>query len=170
MYLAVKKVKPVDGYKLIITFENQEKRCFDVSPYLEIGKRKKMEQLVKTISLENNLTLELFDASKKIAGDRWQVTLVARMAVPVDEAISKTRLDPAKAAEIRQVLENTAIYETKKQRNFIDNREKAAVFDQLMDTFLTYSRPYLSHPDFAGRFVLKTFNDRQKQRFSYPKK
>ena len=64
-----------------------------------------MEQLIKTIPLKNNLTLELFDASKKIAADRWQVTLKARMAVPVEKAIAESRLDPAKAAEIRQILE-----------------------------------------------------------------
>ena len=128
-----------------------------------------MEQLVKTISLENNLTVELYDASKKIAGDRWQVSLVARMVVPVDDAIDKGGIDPTKAMEIRQVLGDAVTYEIKKQRNFIDAREKTAVFDQLLDVFSNYSRPYLSHPDFAGRFVLKTFYDRQKQRLPDPR-
>jgi hypothetical protein len=128
-----------------------------------------MEQLVKTISLENNLTVELYDASKKIAGDRWQVSLVARMVVPVDDAIDKGGIDPTKAVEIRQVLGDAVTYEIKKQRNFIDAREKTAVFDQLLDVFSNYSRPYLSHPDFAGRFVLKTFYDRQKQRLPDPR-
>lgn len=35
--MAVKSVKPLDGYKLLIKFENEEERCCDVSPYLEIG-------------------------------------------------------------------------------------------------------------------------------------
>ncbi len=38
MYLSVKDVKPLDGYKLLLIFENEEKRVFDVSPYLNIGK------------------------------------------------------------------------------------------------------------------------------------
>jgi len=128
-----------------------------------------MEQLVKAIALENNLTVELYDASKKIAGDRWQVSLVARMVIPVDDAIDKGGIDPTKAMEIRQVLGDAVTYEIKKQRNFIDAREKTAVFDQLLDVFSNYSRPYLSHPDFAGRFVLKTFYDRQKQRLPDPR-
>lgn len=37
MYLAVKDVKPVKDYLLILTFENGEKRRFDMKPYLEIG-------------------------------------------------------------------------------------------------------------------------------------
>jgi len=38
MYLSVKSVTPLAGYKLLITFENGEDRVFDVKPYLEIGR------------------------------------------------------------------------------------------------------------------------------------
>lgn len=38
MYLSVKSVLALDDYKLLLTFENNEKKIFDVSPYLEIGK------------------------------------------------------------------------------------------------------------------------------------
>jgi len=37
MYLAIKKVKPLSNYKLELTFENKEKRIFDVKPYLNTG-------------------------------------------------------------------------------------------------------------------------------------
>jgi hypothetical protein len=37
MYLGVKDVKPLSDYKLLLTFENDEKRYFDVSPYLDFG-------------------------------------------------------------------------------------------------------------------------------------
>ncbi|GBD95366.1 MAG TPA: DUF2442 domain-containing protein [Nitrospirae bacterium] len=38
MYLSVIDVKPLEGYKLLIKFKNNEERIFDVSPYLKIGK------------------------------------------------------------------------------------------------------------------------------------
>ncbi len=38
MYLAVTSVKPLEEYKLFLTFENNEERIFDVQPYLDIGK------------------------------------------------------------------------------------------------------------------------------------
>lgn len=38
MYLSVKSVKALDDYKLMVTFENDEKRIFDMVPYLEVGK------------------------------------------------------------------------------------------------------------------------------------
>ena len=38
MYLSVKKVKAIEDYKLLVTFENNENRIFDMSPYLTIGR------------------------------------------------------------------------------------------------------------------------------------
>lgn len=51
MYLAVKDVKVMDNYKLILTFENNEKRLFDMTPYLELGvfTTLKDENLFKTV-------------------------------------------------------------------------------------------------------------------------
>jgi hypothetical protein len=37
MYLAVKEVKPVENYFLLLTFENGEVRKFDMKPFLETG-------------------------------------------------------------------------------------------------------------------------------------
>ena len=37
MYIGAKAVEPLAGYKLLITFENDEKRVFDVTPYLQRG-------------------------------------------------------------------------------------------------------------------------------------
>jgi hypothetical protein len=37
MYPGVKEVKPVDGYKLLLMFENDEERIFDMNPFLDKG-------------------------------------------------------------------------------------------------------------------------------------
>jgi hypothetical protein len=37
MYLAIKEVKPQDNYLLLLTFENGEKRQFDMKPYPDFG-------------------------------------------------------------------------------------------------------------------------------------
>ena len=37
MYLSIKEVKPATDYMLILTFENGEKRQFDMKPFLNIG-------------------------------------------------------------------------------------------------------------------------------------
>ncbi len=37
MYLAVTEVKALEDYQLLLTFENGEKRIFDMKPYLDKG-------------------------------------------------------------------------------------------------------------------------------------
>ena len=37
MYIGVKAVKPQDDYKLLLTFENDEQRIFDMKPHLDFG-------------------------------------------------------------------------------------------------------------------------------------
>ena len=43
MYLAVVEVKPLDDYKLELTFENREIRIFDMKPYLDKGIYKELK-------------------------------------------------------------------------------------------------------------------------------
>ena len=37
MYLAIKSVKPLNNYKLLLKFENDEERVFDMTSYLDHG-------------------------------------------------------------------------------------------------------------------------------------
>lgn len=57
MYTSVTSVKPLEGYKLLLEFGNIEKRIFDVSPYLSIGKFAELRDL----SLFQSVTIK-FDS------------------------------------------------------------------------------------------------------------
>lgn len=51
MYLSVIKVKPLQDYQLLLTFENGEKRIFDMKPYLGKGvfQELKDEKMFRTV-------------------------------------------------------------------------------------------------------------------------
>jgi hypothetical protein len=52
MYLGVKAVEPQANYMLLLTFENDEKRLFDMKPYLDFGpvfKALKDESLFRSV-------------------------------------------------------------------------------------------------------------------------
>ena len=53
MYLAVKDVKPLNDYFLLLKFENEEEKLFDVKPYLNIGKFQELkdEKLFKSVKV-----------------------------------------------------------------------------------------------------------------------
>ena len=44
-YLSIKEVKPAKDYLLHLTFENGEKRQFDMKPYLNIGIFKELKDI-----------------------------------------------------------------------------------------------------------------------------
>jgi len=51
MYLAIKDVKPLENYHLLLKFENDEEKVFDLNPYFKIGKFKELkdENLFKSV-------------------------------------------------------------------------------------------------------------------------
>ena len=59
MYPAVKEVKPGIDYKLMLTFDNGQKRKFDMKPYLDIGIFRELKDISKFntvhISLERGM-------------------------------------------------------------------------------------------------------------------
>jgi len=115
------------------------------------------EKPVREISLDNGLTLEIYDQSREAVANRWLVKMAARVAIPV-APISFPRA--TENPEIADVLGSTIVFEKKKERNFIDGDKKNEVFRVMCDAFLESTRPYLSHPDFGRKYVLKQYKER----------
>ena len=62
MYLGVKEVKPIDNYKLILTFGNNEVKIFDMIPYLDkmIFQELKYKKYLKyNLSIKNYILKKL---------------------------------------------------------------------------------------------------------------
>lgn len=121
------------------------------------------EKLIKTIDLENGMQLKLYDASKKLAGDRWLVSAIIKMEIPVKEIMSKkndvtrTQLD-----NMVDMLGEAVHFEQKTERIFIDKNEKEQVFDEISHHFITSTIPYLSRQAFCEQFILKKYNEKMK--------
>ena len=130
-----------------------------------------MEQtLTKTMDLDNGLKLEIYDISRKLAGDRWYVGMVVRINIPLADLRSTDQLfSDCSVEEIREALGETVRFKEKRERQYIDEREKDAVFLDMMDSFVKTTLNYLSHPDFPGKYVLKKFKENQKERGLAPK-
>ena len=78
MWLGVKHVEATDGHKLILTFENSEQQCLDVSQFFEFGRFAELKDVnvfekvrvaFDTIEWENGLDLDpefLYEKNAKI--------------------------------------------------------------------------------------------------------
>ena len=114
---------------------------------------------IKKIELDNGLTLEFIDVSRKVAGDRYLVVLQTRVSVPVDARwfAEDDPTIPDLADIIARVGANVE-FEQKKERVFVDEREKAAVLDNLVAVAEDYGVRYIGHPEFPKKLILKEYH------------
>ena len=114
------------------------------------------EQLIQSLEKEGLPTVCFFDASKKLAGDRWQVNLVVRMQVEVNESISGL---PAPLDEIRRRLGDKVTFEHRASRTFVAESEKEDLLNQMCEEFKNTSLPYLYHEDFRKNLITNRYRD-----------
>ncbi len=105
---------------------------------------------IEEIKLPNGLVLEVWDYSRKLAGDRWLVGLLVQIAVPVEpERFSSPELYHRFQEETGGVL----YYRYRKERHFVAVEEKEKTLGALKENFLRAALDYLSHPQFRERFL-----------------
>jgi hypothetical protein len=128
-----------------------------------------MEQiLIKTIELSNGLKLNFYDISRKLAGDRWYVGVIARIDIQlIDSVLTNQHLSHYSTEEIRNTIGESVRFQQKMERHYIDEREKDDLLNSLMDSFIKRTLNYLSHPDFPGKYVLKEFQAYRKRKTWY---
>jgi hypothetical protein len=122
------------------------------------------ETLVKTLDLKNGLQLKIYDASRKLVGDRWLVSLIARMEIPVTEVSERNDPQPTENVnELKDVLGERVMFEQKREKIFVDTEEKDSVFKEAYDIFLGSSLDYLSRERFPKQFILKKYKEKIKK-------
>jgi hypothetical protein len=121
-------------------------------------------KLIEKIDLPNNLMLEFQDYSRLVAGDRWLVGLLARIPIEISEEDLADRPQELYKDFLKE--QGPVIYfELKKERNFIDEKEKDQVFNQMLNELKEYALSYMGHKSFAKGFIrrqIQVFEERWK--------
>ena len=112
--------------------------------------------------LSNGLTLEIWDRSRPVAGDRWLVVLEGTVKVPVNDTTLPLELKP-RAAEVIAALGPQLVYSQKDERNFIAAQDVAGLLAEMAARLLELADGYLGHPEFPGRLIRKKFAACQQQ-------
>jgi hypothetical protein len=119
------------------------------------------ENLIKTMELKNGMTLNFYDASRPLAGDRWLISLIIRMEIPVVEAlIADEGKSMDSVGEIKKVLGEKVLFEQKRERIFVRESEKQTVFEEVYNFFIDSVLGYLSNKAFPKRYVLKKYREK----------
>ncbi len=123
------------------------------------------EVYLESYELPNGLSADVYDYSRKLAGDRWLVGLTIRIEIEV----RKSDFDEFEQGEelYRKFLEehgSTVTFVIKKERNFIDQNEKDEIFAALLQGIKENSLKYMGHRKLADIFRRKKiaeFQERQ---------
>lgn len=118
------------------------------------------EKLIEKITLPNGLILEIWDKSRRMAGDRWLVSLLAKVEITVLPEYFST-LDDGKQAyqDLVAAHGNSLVFTQEKVRPFVDDKEIQDVLTGLCQSIKDNLVAYLGNPKFASLFVLKKYGD-----------
>lgn len=116
---------------------------------------------LKVIDLDNNTVLKVYDRSRKIAGDRWFLSIAVQVEISVHQlnSISIEGYGTINPDDMVRDMGDVIIFEQKIERNFVDNDQKDLLFEQLLESYLKNSTAYLSHKNFPIRYASKTYRD-----------
>ena len=121
-------------------------------------------RLIGKVRLENGLTLEMFDHSRHVAGDRWLVCFEARVAVEIKPVhFEGDNASGPHFEDILDLLGEKATYRYKKERNFIYEKEKGEVLHEMKKQFMDTNLGYLSSPVFPRMLILRRYKETQSQ-------
>ncbi len=117
-------------------------------------------RLIARHPLDNGLTLEFWDHSRPVAGDRWYVLLETRVVIPVWADTLPADLK-AQAPQVVGVLGEEITFSQREERNFIAAPEAPGLLKDMQDRILTLAPAYFGHADFAARFIRRKFAEEQ---------
>ena len=121
-------------------------------------------KLAEQILLPNGLIVEAWDKSILIAVDTMRVKLLIKIKVELQQSyFNKTEHFEL----VRKILGPDIFFEYRKERSFVNNKEKYTVFQELLNSFKKNSLPYLSKSTFPRDFALSKYWDIEKNRYNY---
>ena len=121
-------------------------------------------ELVENIPLPNGLTVEVWDKSASIAADITKVALLIRIRVELQRSYFT---EPDHYELVRKTMGPEIVFEYKKERTFVKDKDKDFVFQELLNNFKKTSLPYLSKSSFPRSFALSKYWDIEKNSYKY---
>jgi hypothetical protein len=121
-------------------------------------------KIVEEIPLPNHLTVEVWDLSRPIAADTTKVEILIKIKVDLKPSYF---IKPEHFELVQKILGPQIFFEYRKERTFVNNCNRDAIFQELLDSLKRDSLPYLSKQEFPGSFAMSRYWDIEKNRYKY---
>jgi hypothetical protein len=114
--------------------------------------------------LANGVVVRFYDESRRVAGDRWQVTVRYDAVVSVSETFwSLVSEEPEVIEEIRAALGTEIVLTNVNERNFIAAEEKEALVAEMVGQARKNIFGYLADPAFPKRYFRRRFKEAREE-------
>ncbi|MBU0673611.1 MAG: hypothetical protein KJ950_03080 [Proteobacteria bacterium] len=118
-------------------------------------------ELIDEYSLDNGIHLSIFEKSKLLAGDRWQVVVEGQAVIPLSDDLACADMvdDPEMLVRVREVVGAELIFPFRMERHFVAELEKEEVLAILLSRVRDTLLGYLGSPLFPERLLKKKCQD-----------
>ncbi len=114
--------------------------------------------------LQNGLSLSCIDQSKKIAADRWLISILVQIAIPIEKKwFMDGSIDDATFRKMVGVLGNEVVFNQIRERHFVGDDVKDRIVRDICETAMRTGRQYLGSDLFPAKYILQQFAQRSKQ-------
>jgi hypothetical protein len=119
---------------------------------------------LKDDQLANGVVVRFYDESRRVAGDRWQVTVRYDVVVSVSETFwSLVSGEPELIEEIRAALGAEIILTNVNERNFISAEEKEGLVAEIVSRTRKNILGYLADPEFPECYFKRCFKEAREE-------
>ncbi|MBU4264123.1 MAG: hypothetical protein KKC76_19905 [Proteobacteria bacterium] len=120
-----------------------------------MNKNNESGKIPESIMLANSIKVTFYDLSKKIAADRWLIKVKCEVALPVQDEQFDAIADAELASAMKQDCANTVIHNLFRERNFIDEKDKDGVLQELFNQLDENVRTYMGRELFPRKLFEK---------------
>ncbi|MFP3984387.1 MAG: hypothetical protein ACLFV2_11965 [Desulfurivibrionaceae bacterium] len=119
--------------------------------------------LLENLELANNLSVSMYDLSRKVAGDRWLIKIKCIAATGLPEKFFKKKLeaedDPGLVEDIKEKFGGNLSFEMSRELNFVDENDKEGATVFLMDSLRKNSIDYMGRKSFVDKLLAKKYEE-----------
>lgn len=120
--------------------------------------------LVEDIALDNELRVEIWDASRAIAADTVKVEVLISVRIPL---LAEYFDDPAHYDLVKKVHGAELRYEYRKERTFVHRGDREKVLTELVSDFKKGSLRYIGNAAFPRKLALSKLRDIMQHTYKY---
>jgi len=124
-----------------------------------MNKIKEPGKILESNMLANGIQVTFYDLSKEIAGDRWLVKVKCESVLKVQDELFDAIDDAELASAMKQDCANTVIHTFYRERNFIDEKEKDGVLQELFNHLSENARTYMGGELFSRKLFEKKVDE-----------